>query len=43
MVAPPIEPALGLLELESIAFRCEVDALYEDVLFPAPTGPVSIL
>jgi Uma2 family endonuclease len=38
----PVAPD-GKLELESIAFHCEVDALYEDVLFLSPTAPVSIL
>ncbi len=32
----PVAPD-GWLELHSLGFRCAVDALYEDVIFPAPT------
>ena len=34
----PVAPD-GQLELASIDFRCMVDALYEDVVFPAPANP----
>ena len=34
----PVAPD-GWLELNSLGFRCTVDALYEDVLFPSPANP----
>lgn len=34
----PVAPD-GQLELACIGFRCAVDALYEDVVFPAPANP----
>ncbi len=34
----PVAPD-GWLELNSLGFRCAVDALYEDVLFPSPANP----
>lgn len=34
----PVAPD-GWLELNSLGFRCAVDALYEDVLFPPPAKP----
>ena len=34
----PVAPD-GQLELMSLGFRCAVDALYEDVVFPPPANP----
>lgn len=34
----PVAPD-GQLELMSLGFRCTVDALYEDVVFPTPANP----
>ncbi|NCA88998.1 MAG: Uma2 family endonuclease [Gammaproteobacteria bacterium] len=34
----PVAPD-GQLELMSLGFRCAVDALYEDVVFPTPANP----
>ena len=34
----PVAPD-GQLELISLGFRCAVDALYEDVVFPTPANP----
>ena len=33
----PVAPD-GWLELKSLGFRCGIDALYEDVMFPAPAN-----
>ena len=36
----PVAPD-GQLELMSLGFRCAVDALYEDVVFPSPANPAA--